>query len=689
MELLSVENVTFRYPSADSDALRGVSLSVSEGQWAVLCGLSGCGKSTLLKLIKREIAPFGQMSGRILFAGKDTRKKSASAGRASSSSASHASSSYANRTDEAKTELEFLSDREAAEGIGIVMQDPEAQIVTDEVWHELAFGLENLGLTSETIRRRVAEMASFFGIEDWYHKKTFELSGGQKQLLNLASTLVMNPRLLLLDEPTAQLDPIAANEFRNVLTRINRDLGVTILMAEHRLEEVMPLADRIIVMRDREDRALARTEETAAGTFCSAADAGTFGSTCDADGNDHGGSVLFSGTPEEAARYLNAHSHPMAAALPSATRVYFALTGGDIGRGETLPAGDTAIPFTVRDGRILLSDFTDAAIDRPQSAGNGNRPTVLEARDVRFRYAKQSPDVLSGASFTLREGEHYCLLGGNGSGKTTLLSLLAGLAKPYAGSIRLCGRKLSSFGPGELYRNNLALLPQQPRDVFVEKTIREDLLKAFFRANSSSDNSKERSDTGKENSDTSAEAAMTRMCERLRIADILDSHPYDVSGGELQKAALAKVLASRPKVLLLDEPAKGIDVRGKRELAELLDELRGEGMAVISVTHDAEWAAAHADRCGLLFDGEIISEGEPGAFFADNAFYTTAANRMTRGIIDGAVVLDDVIRAVFGRNPGNTPGGDVPGSSASRDNIRGNKNFRDNDASDVREEVTP
>ena len=596
MELLSVQNVTFRYPNADSDALHGVSLSVSEGQWAVLCGLSGCGKSTLLRLIKRELAPFGQMSGRILFAGKDTRKSSR------------------------PEDPDVLSDREAAEGIGIVMQDPEAQIVTDEVRHELAFGLENLGLPSETIRRRVAEMASFFGIEDWYHRKTFELSGGQKQLLNLASTLVMNPRLLLLDEPTAQLDPIAANEFRNVLTRINRDLGVTILMAEHRLEEVMPLADRIIVM----------------------------------------GPELFSGTPAEAARYLYAHSHPMAAALPTATRVYFTLTGGDNGLGETIPAGDTAIPFTVRDGRNLLASYrTSAALSENKAAarttsaaatgsnagtltaaGSSSDETVLEARDLRFRYAKQSPDVLSGASLALHAGEHYCLLGGNGSGKTTLLSLLAELTKPYAGTVRLFGKKLSAFGPGELYRGNLALLPQQPRDVFVEKTIREDLLKAFQRASGDTDKN-------------TAEAAMSRMCERLRITDILGSHPYDVSGGELQKAALAKVLASRPKVLLLDEPAKGIDVRGKSELAAILDELRADGLAVISVTHDAEWAAAHANRCGLLFDGEIISEGAPGAFFADNAFYTTAANRMARGILAGAVVTDDVIRICRGNADGN------------------------------------
>ena len=605
MELLSVENVTFRYPKASSDALRDVSLSVASGQWAVLCGLSGCGKSTLLRLIKREIAPFGQLRGRILFGGKD-------------------------RAGE-------LSDRESAEGIGIVLQDPESQIVTDEVWHELAFGPENLGLPSEVIRRRVAEMASFFGIEDWYHRKTYELSGGQKQLLNLASAMVMNPRLLLLDEPTAQLDPIAAADFRNMLSRVNRDLGVTILMAEHRLESVLPLADRVFVMRDRAGQA-----------------------------NDDSGSILFAGTPADAALFLNTYSHPCAEALPAATQVYFALTGGSIGMRETIPAGDTAIPFTVRDGRDFLeahaggfaapdtairtdgiADATDASGETPAATdGSASKEStaksstvVLEAKDVRFRYAKNSPDVLSGATVSLRKGEHYCLLGGNGSGKTTLLSLLAGLTKPYAGSVRLLGRKLSSFGPGELYRNNLALLPQQPRDLFTEKTIREDLSKAFARMKTP-----ESGRTTDNTDNDSPDAAMARLCERLRITDILDSHPYDVSGGELQKAALAKVLASRPKVLLLDEPTKGIDVRGKRELASLLSELRAEGMTVLSVTHDAEWAAAHADRCGLLFDGEIISEDVPAGFFADNAFYTTAANRIARGILDGVTVVDDIVR---------------------------------------------
>ncbi len=594
MELLSVENVTFRYPNAASDALRDVSFSVSEGQWAILCGLSGCGKSTLLRLIKHELAPYGKFSGRILFrqqAGSD-------------------SFAVLSENVSGAPALPRVSDRESAESIGIVMQDPESQLVTDTVWHELAFGLENLGLPSETIRRRVAEMAGFFGMESWYHRKTYELSGGQKQLLNLASTLAMNPRLLLLDEPTAQLDPIAAADFRNVLQRVNRELGVTILMAEHRLESVLPLADRIFLM----DR----------------------------------GAILQSGDAAGLVKYLSETSHAMSAALPTATRVYLALAGSSVVSGETTTAGDDAgIPLTVRDGRAMLRGIPCPAGEK-QKDGEHRIPSeetakafsakesaaVLSSKNVRFRYDRNLPDVLAEASLSLRAGEHYCLLGGNGSGKTTFLAVLAGLLKPYAGAVHLFDKKMSAYAPGTLYRNNLALLPQQPRDVFTEKTIREDLEKAFLR------------DAESESSNT-----MNALCERLGITGILDSHPYDVSGGELQKAALAKVLASRPKVLLLDEPTKGIDVRGKQELADILSELTREGTAVLTVTHDAEWAAEHADRCGLLFDGQVISEDAPGAFFDGNAYYTTAANRMTRGILPGCVTVDDILNRYRGEVP--------------------------------------
>jgi len=592
--LLSVENVTFRYPKASNDALRGVGFSVNAGDFAVLCGLSGCGKSTLLRLIKRELAPFGDLSGRILVDGTDVT--------------SIGSAAYGAENAPAAAKADPTRDRFSAETVGIVLQDPEAQIVTDTVWHELAFGLENLGLPSAVIRRRVAEMAAFFGMESWYHKKTYELSGGQKQLLNLAAVLAMKPKLLLLDEPTAQLDPIAAADFRSVVTRINKDLGVTILMAEHRLEHVLPLANKVLLL----DR----------------------------------GELLCDGSPAALAAYLQANAHPMARALPTATRVYLALQG--TGVGSAVASEHVNIPLTVRDGRAALLAYSvgkpasaSAGKAMSASAGNPSDKPAIAASGVRFRYGKDLPDVLCETSLSVSAGEHYCLLGGNGSGKTTLLSLLAGLKQPYAGSVRLFGKKLSAFAPGTLYRENLAFLPQQPRDVFVETTIREDLLGAFSRAYSHA--------FPKAAADVVAEGAaadMLTMCERLHITEILLSHPYDVSGGELQKAALAKVLASRPKVLLLDEPAKGIDVNGKGELAAILKELTAEGVAVLSVTHDAEWAAEHADRCGLLFDGEVISEGDPGEFFAGNAFYTTAANRMAGDFFPGVVTCDDLLRAL-------------------------------------------
>ena len=596
--LLSVENVTFRYPKASNDALRGVGFSVNAGDFAVLCGLSGCGKSTLLRLIKRELAPFGDLSGRILVDSTDVTPIGSAADAAENPAA------YGAENAPAAAKADPTRDRFSAETVGIVLQDPEAQIVTDTVWHELAFGLENLGLPSAVIRRRVAEMAAFFGMESWYHKKTYELSGGQKQLLNLAAVLAMKPKLLLLDEPTAQLDPIAAADFRSVVTRINKDLGVTILMAEHRLEHVLPLADKVLLL----DR----------------------------------GELLCDGSPAALAAYLQANAHPMARALPTATRVYLALQG--TGVGSAVASEKVNIPLTVRDGRAALLAYSagkTASDPADKPAGGSVGKPAIAASGVRFRYGKDLPDVLCETSLSVSAGEHYCLLGGNGSGKTTLLSLLAGLKQPYAGSVRLFGKKLSAFAPGTLYRENLAFLPQQPRDVFVEKTIREDLLGAFSRAYSHA--------FPKAAADVVAEGAaadMLTMCERLHITEILLSHPYDVSGGELQKAALAKVLASRPKVLLLDEPAKGIDVNGKGELAAILKELTAEGVAVLSVTHDAEWAAEHADRCGLLFDGEVISEGEPGEFFAGNAFYTTAANRMAGDFFPGVVTCDDLLRAV-------------------------------------------
>ena len=547
MDILQIENLRFRYPDAEKDALDGVSFHVRAGEFVVLCGESGCGKTTLLKMLKRELSPHGEKSGRIVYNG---------------------------------VEQAALDDRTAACDIGYVLQNPENQVVTDKVWHELAFGLESLGFPTGTIRRRVAEMASYFGIQTWFRQNTGELSGGQKQMLNLASVMVMQPQVLILDEPTSQLDPIAASDFIGTLRKLNRELGLTILLVEHRLEEIFPLADRVMMMEQ--------------------------------------GRILLYDRPEAVGarlRELRA-DHPMLAGLPSAVRIFQALEV------------DAPCPLTVKEGRDFLSEHFLAA-------GQGERPPVarrekiaLEMKNVWFRYERDLPDVLRGVTFAAYEGETFCILGGNGTGKTTALSVLAGLNRAYRGRVLIGGKKIGEYKGNTLYRHNVALLPQNPQTVFLKKTVREDF-QEIARV--------------MEYGEEERTALIEEIAGKLGITRLLDKHPYDLSGGEQQKAALAKVLLLKPKILLLDEPTKGVDAYSKRNLLSILRELKAEGITIVIVTHDVEFAAAGADRCALFFDGEIISVDTPAAFFANNNFYTTAANRIARHLYRDAVSCEEVV----------------------------------------------
>ncbi len=545
MELLQVEDLSFRYPKSERDALYGIDLSVQSGEFIVLCGPSGCGKTTLLRLLKKELAPYGERSGQILYNGAPQ---------------------------------DALTD---AGEIGFVRQDPESQIITDKVWHELAFGLENMGVPTEVIRRRVGEMASFFGIEGWFRQRTDELSGGQKQLLNLASVMVMQPKLLILDEPTGQLDPIAAADFITTLQKLNRELGLTILLAEHRLEEVFPIADRALVLEN--------------------------------------GRVLLDDAPRMIGTRLSefGRDHPMLRALPSAVRVWRGIGSGD------------PCPLTVREGRDFLErNFNSRAEELPVPEAPHDAETAVELKNVWFRYEKDSPDVLRGVSVKVYRGEIFCILGGNGAGKTTALNVIAGLDRPYRGGVLINGRHIKDYKGGALYRKNLAFLPQNPETVFVRDSVRADLAEIL-----------EAAETPKEE----CAPRIEKIAERLGIADLLDRHPCDLSGGEQQKSALAKVLLSEPRILLLDEPTKGIDAFAKRDLREILRKLKSDGITVIMVTHDVEFAAETADRCAFVFDGELLSVDPPQKFFAENSFYTTAANRMARGLWKNAVTCEQVI----------------------------------------------
>ena len=540
METYKIENLNFTYPNRNFRALRGISLTIQQGEFITLCGPSGSGKTTLLRQLKSSVAPHGIKYGTIYFEG---------------------------------TPLNELSDRDAVAKIGFVFQSPENQIVTDKVWHELAFGLESFGLGSSEIRLRVAEMASFFGIQSWFHKSVTELSGGQKQILALASIMALQPSALILDEPTSQLDPIAAGEFIATLGKINRELGVTIILTEHRLEETFPVSNRAIVMDN--------------------------------------GKIIADGAPCEVGLQLRKHGSGMFLAMPTPMRVWAAACG------DTYDIG--SVPITVSDGAKWLS-MQEVEVDKTRKHIQKNACSpepAISLEDVWFKYEKKLPDVIKDLSFKAYYGEIAAILGGNGTGKTTTLSLIAELHTPYRGQI---------YTDAKVY-----VLPQNPQSLFVEKTVREDLLEAF---------------SGQKLSKDAKIGKLSTIVKLCRLEGLLDNHPYDLSGGEQQRAALAKVLLARPKILLLDEPTKGLDAEYKQIFAAILRKLTDAGASVIMVSHDVEFCAEYADKCALFFDGSIVTENTPTAFFCGNNFYTTSANRMARKVLPEAVTAGDIVLAL-------------------------------------------
>lgn len=536
VEKIKIKNLIFSYPNSKKTALNNINLTVNQGEFVTVCGKSGCGKSTLLRHLKPILTPHGKTSGEIYFYGKS---------------------------------IYDLSDREQAENIGFVMQNPDNQIVTDKVWHELVFGLESLGINSAEIRSKAAEMASFFGIQNWFYENVTNLSGGQKQILNLASVMVMNPTLLLLDEPSSQLDPISAHDFFTMLERINTELGVTIILSEHNLSEVFPLSDKVVVMED--------------------------------------GKITAENTPYKIGEELKQKS--MFAALPTPTKIYYSL-GNNSGN----------CPITIRDGhKWLEKQQINEHFEFKSEKNRINTEPILELKDVWFRYEKNSDDILKGLSFKVHENEFYAIVGGNGVGKSTALSVISKINKPYRGKVFINDD------------TKVAVMPQNPQSLFLKKSVLEELYDAVF-------------DVEKEKRKNEIEYVI-KLCE---LDNLLENHPYDLSGGEQQRVALAKMLLRKPDLLVLDEPTKGLDACFKRKLATILKSLQKNGMTVLMVTHDIEFCAEYADICAMFFDGKIVSEAPPRKFFAENNFYTTSAKRMADGIIENAVLDKDIIRALGG-----------------------------------------
>lgn len=458
---LAYDDVTFRYPGSHGDVLSGVSMAVPAGAFALLVGGTGSGKSTLLSLAKPQIAPAGDRAGQVRVSGRP---------------------------------VDGLDGAEACE-VGYVFQDPDNQIVCDSVWHEMAFGLENLGTPQGEMRRRVAEASYFFGMGPWFHSDTDALSGGRKQLLALASTLVMQPRVLLLDEPTAQLDPIAARNFLHALFRVNRELGCTVVVATHEPELMVDYA------------------------------------TC-----------------------------------------AFELVDGAVRAVENL-------------GRFKC----EATLAERGALCDANAPAAVSARGAWFRYGRDDDWVLRGLDLEVRQGEVHALVGGNGCGKSTLLALIAGTRRAQRGEVR------SAISAK-------AMLPQDPKALFAEERVDEELMEWAHIGGYGADE-------------------VQAMMGELGLADRAGLHPYDLSGGQRQMLALGKLLLVHPRLLLLDEPTKGLDRTARERVAGMIEAARRDGVTVIVSTHDLAFVRRVADRVSLMFDGELACTEPVGEFFRNNLFY--------------------------------------------------------------------
>ena len=528
MPAIEVRGLRFAYPGAEVPVFEGLDWRVPQGTFALLVGGTGSGKSTLLSLLKPEISPAGECSGELRMLGESVAD---------------------------------MDVRASAERVGYVFQDPENQIVCETVWHEMAFGLENLGMSRDEMRRRVAETSYFFGVEDWLHRDTDTLSGGRKQLLSLAAVLVLRPRVLLLDEPTSQLDPVAEKNFLHALFRVNRELGCTVVVATHQPRPMLEYATGAYRIEG--------------GRVCEVADIASLGHR----------EELFSGEVPGWGGSWRAKNGVFSSA--SGRPGYLDPRVGASG-AKKRPKSDKSAEF---EAQILSQDDSGAS----SCAGGCRILPKMHAGSATtlaggwFRYDRASGWVLRGLDASFSAGAVHAVVGGNGCGKSTMLSVLAKTVKLQRGHM-------------ERGAASAALLPQNPKALLVAETVREELMEWA--------------------STCGYDEAMAReRATSLGLSGLDGRHPYDLSGGQRQLLALAKLLLIGPELLLLDEPTKGLDLASRRIIARALRDHAEAGGTVIMATHDLDFAEQVADDIAMMFDGEIACMEPPADFFADNVFY--------------------------------------------------------------------
>jgi len=534
--MIYFDHLTYTYPGSSQPALVGVTLHIAEGEFVLVAGPSGAGKSTLLRCLNGLAPHFtgGRLSGSVAVAGHDPAAKGP----------------------------QVLS-----RVVGFVFQDPEAQFVVDRVEDEIAFALENAAIPPTEIRARVEEVLDLLDLAPLRDRPLETLSGGEKQRVAIAAALAFRPRILVLDEPTSQLDPQSAKDVLEALVRLNQDMGLTIVLAEHRLERVLPHADRLIYLPPPQ-----------------------------IGGGREG---VLSGPPRHVLRQMD-------------------LTPPLVTLGKAL--GWEPLPLTIEEGRAFVAKSQIPNLKpqtpnpKPQSPRKRSaiRHPSFVIRDLHFAY--DGVDVLHGVNLEIAPGELVTLMGRNGSGKTTLLKCIVGLLRPRRGEIRLAGESLVGQETADICRS-VGYLPQEPDDLLFADTVADELT-VTLRNHGLLDN---------------PPVAPADLLDRLSLSDLAASYPRDLSVGQRQRVALGAVTVTRPRLLLLDEPTRGMDYPAKRELVRLLREWQAEGAGVLLVTHDVELAAQAADRVVVLDRGKIIADASPAEVLTASSLFAPQVARLFPG----------------------------------------------------------